>query len=205
MVDVDYGDGVLLVERKQGLVEGAASANAGEFVVVGEHVGSLDQRRSQDQSSSGYVGVRHLADRTELEPQENGSCGPGESRLDRLARLNKTPDEHGDGGDKAQQNPERDRERTRMKQVDRAIFRSAQHGEHDRFEEEQSKARRNSGDAQSAFAHLGERDEVQRDQQGGERYGSASRSGENVSSWKRSSLNRSTGVESDGAMREQQN
>src|SRR5229473_3593949 len=26
MVDVDYGDGVLLVERKQGLVEGAASA-----------------------------------------------------------------------------------------------------------------------------------------------------------------------------------
>ena len=44
MVDIDYGDGVLLVERKQGLVEGAASANAGEFVVVGEYVGSLDQR-----------------------------------------------------------------------------------------------------------------------------------------------------------------
>src|ERR1035438_2398997 len=38
MVDIDDGDGVLLVERKQGLVEGAASANAGEFVVVGEHI-----------------------------------------------------------------------------------------------------------------------------------------------------------------------
>ena len=42
MIDVDYGDGILLVERKQGLVEGAPSANAGEFVVVGEHVGRFD-------------------------------------------------------------------------------------------------------------------------------------------------------------------
>src|SRR6266478_6167301 len=148
MVDVDYGDGVLLVERKQGLVEGAASANAGEFVVVGEHVGSLDQRRSQDQSGSGYVGVRHLADRSELEPQENGSCGPRKSGLDRLARLNKTPDEHGDGGYKAQQNPERDWERTGMKRINETIFRTAQHSEHDRFEEEQSEPRRNSGDGQ---------------------------------------------------------
>jgi len=38
MVDVDDGDSVLLVKREQGFVEGAASADAGEFVVVGEHV-----------------------------------------------------------------------------------------------------------------------------------------------------------------------
>src|SRR5438132_6033647 len=168
VVDVNYGDGILLVERKQGLVEGAPSANAREFVVIGEHVGSLDQRRSQDQSGSGYVGVRHLADRGELEPQENGSCGPGESGLDRLARLNKTVDEHGDGGYEAQQNPERNRECTGMKQIDgtivETIFRSAQHAEDNRFEEEQSKAGSDSGDGQAPFAHLGKGDGVQRDQ-----------------------------------------
>src|SRR5713101_8238517 len=131
MVDVDYGDGVLLVERKQGLVEGAPSANAGEFVVVGEHVGSFNQRRGQDQGSGRYVGVRHLADRSELQPQENGGYGPGESGLDRLARLIETPDEYGDASDKAQQNPERDRKRTGMKGIDgttfETIFRTAQH------------------------------------------------------------------------------
>src|ERR1700686_553545 len=133
MVDVDYGDGVLLVERKQGLVEGAASANAGEFVVVGEHVGGFDQRRGQDQGCGGYVGVRRFADRGELQPQENGSHGPRESGLDRLARLKKAPDEYCDGGYKTQQNPERDTERTGMKgiygTIFQSIFRPAQHTE----------------------------------------------------------------------------
>ena len=171
MVDVDDGDGILLVERKQGLVEGAASANAGELVVVGEHVGSFDQRRGQDQGCCGYVGVRRFADRSELEPQEIGSHGPCESGLDRLARLKKTAGEHCDGGDKAEKNPERDRECTGMKQIDgtivETIFRSAQHGEDNRFEEEQSKAGSDSGDGQATFAHLGEHDGVQRDQQSG--------------------------------------
>src|SRR4029077_6307377 len=122
MVDVDYGDGILLVERKQGLVEGAASADAGEFVVVGEYVGSFDQRRGQDQGSGGYVGVRHFADRCVLQPQENGGHGPRESGLNRLTRLKETVDEHGDGGYKAQQNPERDRERSGMKRIGGTVF-----------------------------------------------------------------------------------
>ena len=84
------------------------------------------------------------------------------------------------------------------------IFRTAQHGEDNRFEEEQSKAGRDSGDGQAAFAHLGEDDEVQRDQQSGERYGGAAGSGENVSGLNRSSLKRAIGEESDRAMRQQQ-
>src|SRR6266852_6664297 len=171
MVDVDYGDGVLLVERKQGLVEGAASANAGEFVVVGEHVGGFDQRRGQDQGSGDNVGVRRLADRGELQPQENGGHGPRESGLARFARLKETPDEYGDGSDKAQQNPELDRAPNGRMRVDgtifETIFRTAQHGKDNRFQEQQSKAGRDSGNGQAALAHLGEHDEVQRDQEGG--------------------------------------
>ena len=54
-----------------------------------------------------------------------------------------------------------------MRGLIRAIFRTAQHGEDDRFQEEQSEAGSDSGDGQAAFAHLGEHDEVQRDQEGG--------------------------------------
>src|ERR1700716_1445982 len=122
MVDVDYGDGVLLVERKQGLVEGAPSANAGKFVVVGEHVGGFDQGGGQDEGGGGNVGVCHFADRSELQPQQNVCHRPCESGLDRLARLDKTVDEYGDGGYEAQQNPERDWERTGMKWIDGTNF-----------------------------------------------------------------------------------
>ena len=51
--------------------------------------------------------------------------------------------------------------------ISEAIFRAAQHGEDYRFEEEQHKARSDSGNGQAAFAHRGEHDEIQRDQQSG--------------------------------------
>ena len=81
-----------------------------------------------------------------------------------------------------------------------AIFRPAQHGEENRFEEQQSKAGRDSGYDKAALAHRGEHNEVQRDQQGGERDGRAPGSGVDGSS-----ENLAIGKEIDGAMREQKN
>src|ERR1700687_2451845 len=87
MVDIDDGDGILLVERKQGLVEGAASAYAGQFVVVGEYVGGLDQRGAENEGGGGDVGVGCLASRGEFEPHENGGHGPRKAGFDRLSRF----------------------------------------------------------------------------------------------------------------------
>src|SRR5258708_36089862 len=167
MIDVDYGDGILLGERKQVLVEGTAAAEDGEFVVVGERVGGFDQGRGEDQGCGGYVGVRHFAYRVELEPQRSGDDGPHKAGLDRLACLDITVDEEGDGGCEPEQNTEWDRGRPGVKQIDETIFRTAQHSEDYRFEEEQPEAGSDSGDGQATFAHLGERDEVQGDQEGG--------------------------------------
>ena len=168
--------------------------------MVGKHVGSLDQRGGEDQSGSGDIGVRRLADRGKLQPYEDGCHGPHKAGFDRLASLKETPDEHCDGGHKAQQYPERNRGRARLMRIGGAIFWPAQHREDNRFEEQQSKARRDSRNGQAALAHRGEHDEVQRDQQGGERHGHAPGVGENGSSLKRAS-----GKEIDGAMGEQQN
>src|SRR5258708_38598663 len=129
MIDVDYGDGILLVERKQGLVEGAAAADTGEFVVVGEHVGGFDQGRGEDQSCGGYVGVRHFAHRGELEPQKNGDDGPHKAGLDRLAWLDITVDEEGDGGCETKQNTEWDRGRAGLRQIDETVFPTAKQRE----------------------------------------------------------------------------
>src|ERR1700733_3439270 len=43
VIDVDNGDRVLLVERKQRLVECAPASNASELVVIREHIRSFDQ------------------------------------------------------------------------------------------------------------------------------------------------------------------
>ncbi len=48
MIDVNYGNCVLLVERKQSFVEGATPADAGKFIIVGEHIRSLNQRSRDD-------------------------------------------------------------------------------------------------------------------------------------------------------------
>src|ERR1017187_2468619 len=100
VVDVDYGDGILLVEGEEGLVEGAASTNAGEFVVVGEHVGRLDERGGEDEGGGGDIGVRHFADWGELQPNEYRCHGPDKAGLDGLAGLNKTPYEYRDSSHK---------------------------------------------------------------------------------------------------------
>ena len=76
-----------------------------------------------------------------------------------------------------------------------AVFRPAHYSEDNRFEEKQSKAGRDSGNGQAALAHRGEHNEIQRDQQGGERDGRASGSGVNLPG----------GEEINRAMREQQN
>src|SRR5229473_3593951 len=114
-------------------------------------------------------------------------CWSSESRDSlkaRRPRLKKTADEHGDGGCKTQQNPERDCGRAGMRWIGgtifETIFRTAQHGEDNRFQEEQSEAGRDSGDGQATFAHCGEHYEVQRDQQGGEDYGGAPGTGVNL-------------------------
>src|SRR5208283_2358651 len=87
-----------------------------------------------------------------------------------------------------------------MMWVGGAIFRPAQHGEDNRFEEEQCKAGSDSGNDQAALAHRGEDNEVQRDEQGGEGYGGAPGSGGNGPNVKLAS-----GEEVDRAMRDQQN
>src|ERR1035441_5724419 len=87
-----------------------------------------------------------------------------------------------------------------MMGIGRAIFRAAEHGEDNRFEEEQSKAGSDSGNDQATLAHGGEDDEVQRSEQGGERYGGASGSGVNGCS-----VNLTSGEEGDRAMRDEQN
>ena len=81
-----------------------------------------------------------------------------------------------------------------MMRIGGAILRPAQHREDYRFEEEQSKAGRDSRNDQAALAHRGEHYEVQRDQQGGERDRRASGSGVNLA----------CGEEVDRAMRQQQ-
>jgi hypothetical protein len=97
--------------------------------MVSEYVGSLDQRGAEDQGGGGDVGVRHFAHRGELEPHEKGGHRPRKTGLDRLASLKTTPDEHGDGGHKAQQNPERDRARAGRTWIGGTILRPAQPGE----------------------------------------------------------------------------
>src|ERR1022692_3103271 len=87
-----------------------------------------------------------------------------------------------------------------MRWIGWAIFRAAEHGEDNRFEEEQSKAGSYSGNDQAALAHGGEDDEVQRDEQGGEGYGGAPGSGVNGSG-----INLTSGEEVDRAMRDEQN
>ena len=85
----------------------------------------------------------------------------------------------------------------RLMRIGGTIFRPAKHGEDNRFEEEQSKAGRDSGNDKAALAHRSERNKVERDQQSGKRHGHASGAGEGVSSLSR-------GKEIDGAMRQQQ-
>src|ERR1039458_430801 len=87
-----------------------------------------------------------------------------------------------------------------MRWIGWAIFRAAEHGEDNRFEEEQSKAGSYSGNDQAALAHGGEDDEVQRDEQGGEGYGGAPGSGVHGSG-----INLTSGEEVARAMRDEQN
>src|SRR5271166_2558788 len=195
VVDIDDGDGILLVERKQKLVESAASANAGKFIVVGEHVGGLDQRGGEDQGGGGDKGVRRFADRGELQPEENCSHGPDKAGFDGLAGLKKTADEYGDSGHETYQNPKRDCRGARGMRIGGTIFWPAQHGKENRLYEEQSKAGRDPGNIQAALAHRGEDGKVQRDQQRGEFDCHASRPRMNLSGRK----------EIDSAMSEQQN
>src|SRR5580700_6845413 len=68
MVDIDNGDRILMIKRMQRLVEGAASANAGEFVMVSEDVRSFDERRGEYESCRGDISVGRSAHRSELEP-----------------------------------------------------------------------------------------------------------------------------------------
>ena len=81
-----------------------------------------------------------------------------------------------------------------------AIFGTAQYGEDDRFEEEQSKARSDAGDDQATFAHLGEDDEIQRDEQ--RREGDSGAAGTVVDVC---SLSWSGGEKVDRSMREHKN
>src|ERR1019366_1995773 len=87
-----------------------------------------------------------------------------------------------------------------MMGIGRAIFRAAERGEDNRFDEEQSEAGSDSGNDQAALAHCGEDNEVQRDEQGGEGYGGASGSCMNGCS-----INLTSGEEVDRAMRDEQN
>lgn len=87
-----------------------------------------------------------------------------------------------------------------MRWIGGAIFGTAQHGEDDRFEEEQSKTRRDSGNNQATFAHLGEDDEIQRNQECGEGDGGTSRPVVDVRS-----LSWSGGEKIDCSMREPKN
>ncbi len=74
-------------------------------------------------------------------------------------------------------NPERDGGHAGMMGIGGAIFRPAQHGEDNRFEEQQSKAGSDPGNDQAALAHRGEHNEVQWDQAGRRGYGDAPGSG----------------------------
>src|ERR1700686_1480872 len=97
MVDIDNGNGILLVQGKQRLIEGAASANAGEFVVIRENVRRFNQRGGEDKGSGRDIGIGSFADRRKLKPQENRDYRPDKAGLDWPAVLKKALDEQRDG------------------------------------------------------------------------------------------------------------
>src|SRR5208282_5083566 len=61
VVDVSNGNGVRSGKPSQGLVEGAAGGKGGQFVVIGERVGGLNDGTGENQRSGGEVGAADAA------------------------------------------------------------------------------------------------------------------------------------------------
>src|SRR5215470_13081299 len=96
MVDVNDRDRVLLVEREQGFIEGSASKNAGELVMIGENVGGLDERQGEDQARGADI---YFSRRSEwrLQPEEDSRQRPEKADFQRLVIAQEAQHQHGRG------------------------------------------------------------------------------------------------------------
>ena len=93
VVDVHHGDRVLAAEPQQRLVEGAASRQPGQWVVIGHAMRGLDERDDQDEPGGRQVRGR-VGWHARVEGEERRHHRPGEARLDdRLAKEEAADDE----------------------------------------------------------------------------------------------------------------
>ena len=164
VVDIDDRDRILLIEREQRVVERAPAANAGEFVVVGENIGRLDEGSGQNEGSGGDVRTGCFPDGREFEPDEHGCNRPCEARFGWPAILQITANENCDRSNEEQEKPGRNLRNSTPRRYHSAILWPAKHGHQHRLKKQQDCSWQDSSDDQPALAHQRERDEVDRDE-----------------------------------------